>query len=215
VAVGAAGVMPLLPALNPPIAWALAFYVVGLMFLFAWTYHLLRGPLTEAPTHAAHALTAVVFGGMGMTALSALRVRPEPEGWGWVIAALVITWGNDTCAYFAGRFFGKHKLYPEVSPNKTWEGFFGGMVGSVVGMFVLDAFFFPFLTVADCIVVGIAGGLLGPTGDLAESMLKRAYGVKDSGKIMPGHGGLYDRVDALLFNAPWVFAYGWIAHHLV
>ena len=123
------------------------------------------------------------------------------------IAALVITWANDTLAYFAGRFLGRHKLYPEVSPNKTWEGFFGGMVGSVVGMFIARAFFFPVFTVADCLVLGIVGGILGPIGDLCESMLKRAYGVKDSGRIIPGHGGILDRIDALLFNAPLVFGY--------
>ncbi|HZA49924.1 MAG TPA: phosphatidate cytidylyltransferase [Myxococcaceae bacterium] len=207
-AIGAALVMPLLPVLAPTMAWALAFCVVGLMFLFAWIFHLVRGPLAEAPTYAAHALTAVIFGGLGFTAVSALRVMPG-RGLAWVIAVLVITWANDSMAYFAGRLLGRHKLYPEVSPNKTWEGFFGGMAGSVVGMFVLKLAFFPFLTVLDCAVVGLAGGILGPLGDLSESMLKRAYRVKDSGWIVPGHGGVLDRVDALLFNAPMVFA--WVA----
>jgi phosphatidate cytidylyltransferase len=208
VAIGAALVMPVLPVLAPIIAWALAFYVVGLMFLFAWTYHLVRGPLAEAPTYAAHALTAVIFGGLGMTAISALRVIPG-RGLAWVIAVLVITWANDSMAYFAGRLFGRNKLYPAVSPNKTWEGFFGGLAGSVIGMFVFKLAFFPFLTVLDCVVVGLAGGILGPMGDLAESMLKRAYRVKDSGWIIPGHGGVLDRIDALLFNAPMVFS--WVA----
>jgi phosphatidate cytidylyltransferase len=208
--------MPLLPMLAPSNdasslsnnAWALAFYVVGGIFLFAWTFHLVRGPLTDAPTYAAHALTALVFGGLGLTAVSALRVIPG-RGLAWVIAVLVITWANDSMAYFSGRLFGRHKLYPEVSPNKTWEGFFGGMGGSLIGMFVLKLAFFPFLTVPDCVVVGLAGGILGPIGDLAESMLKRAYRVKDSGKIIPGHGGVLDRIDALLFNAPMVFS--WVA----
>jgi phosphatidate cytidylyltransferase len=208
VAIGAALVMPLLPVLAPSIAWALAFYVVGLMFLFAWIFHLIRGPLAEAPTHAAHALTAVIFGGLGMTAVSALRVMPG-RGLAWVIAVLVITWANDSMAYFTGRLLGRHKLYPAVSPNKTWEGFFGGMAGSIIGMFVLKLAFFPFFTVLDCAVVGLAGGILGPLGDLSESMLKRAYRVKDSGWIIPGHGGVLDRIDALLFNAPMVFS--WVA----
>jgi phosphatidate cytidylyltransferase len=80
-------------------------------------------------------------------------------------------------------------------------------VGSVGGMFITRAFFYPVLTVTDCLVLGVAGGILGPIGDLCESMLKRAYGVKDSGRIIPGHGGILDRIDALLFNAPLVFVY--------
>lgn len=203
-----AGLLPLLPVWAPHDPWTVAFFIVAAMFVVAWTYHLIRGPLKDAPTLAAHALTGVLYGGMGLATLGALRVLPE-QGIGWVIAVLVITWANDTMAYFAGRFFGKHKLYPEVSPNKTWEGFFGGMVGSIVGMFVLKFVFFDFLTTVDCLVLGVAGGVMGPIGDLSESMLKRSYGVKDSGKIIPGHGGLLDRIDALIFNAPMVLV--WVA----
>lgn len=208
VAVVGAGILPLLPHLHAELAWTYGFFVIGLMFLVTWTWHLIKGPLAEAPVRSAHTLNALVYGGIGFVSLSALRLLPE-TGLGWVIAALTVTWANDTSAYFAGRFLGRHKLYPEVSPNKTWEGFFGGVVGSVIGMFVLKFFFFSFLTTADCLAVGIAGGILGPIGDLVESMLKRAYQVKDSGKIIPGHGGLLDRVDALIFNAPMVFA--WVA----
>jgi len=130
-----------------------------------------------------------------------------PEGLQWVISALVITWANDTCAYFAGRLFGRHKLHPAVSPNKTWEGFAGGAFGSVAGMFVARWVAFPALTTVDCIALGLLGAVLGPLGDLCESLLKRAHGVKDSGTLIPGHGGLLDRVDALLFNAPAVYLY--------
>jgi phosphatidate cytidylyltransferase len=207
-AIAGAALLPLLPVLAPGAAWSYAFFTVGGLFLVAWTYHLVRGPLKEAPVHASHALTGMVYGGLGLAALSWLRLLPE-EGLGWVIAALVITWGNDTCAYFAGRFLGRHKLYPEVSPNKTWEGFFGGMAGSLLGMVILKLGFYPFLGWGDVVGVGLLGGIFGPIGDLVESMLKRAYGVKDSGKIIPGHGGLLDRIDALVFNAPMVFA--WVA----
>jgi phosphatidate cytidylyltransferase len=202
-----AGIMPLLPVMSDqPFVWSFA--VVAVMFLFVWTYHLLRGPLTEAPLHAAHGLSGLVYGGLGLTTLAWLRLEQD-TGLAWVVAALAITWGNDTCAYFAGRLLGRHKLYPAVSPNKTWEGFFGGLVGSVVAMALLKLAVFPFLTVADVLIVGVAGGIFGPIGDLVESMLKRAYGVKDSGRLIPGHGGLLDRVDALLFNAPMLFAYVW------
>jgi phosphatidate cytidylyltransferase len=200
-----AGVLPLLPLLNTGSFAEPAFWVVGAVFLGAWSWHLLRGPLGDAPTRAGHLLTAVVYGGMGLAALSALRL--SEDGFGWVFAALVITWGNDTAAYFFGRFLGRHKLYPAVSPNKTWEGFFGGMAGSVGGMFLTRALLFPHITWVDALLLGLGGGLLGPLGDLCESMLKRAHGVKDSGKIIPGHGGLLDRLDALIFNAPWVYVY--------
>ncbi len=135
------------------------------------------------------------------------RLSIRPDGWSWVLCALIVTWGNDTCAYFVGRLFGHRKLYPEVSPNKTWEGFAGGFVGSLVGMFVARGTFFPALSVPDCLWVGAIGGIVGPIGDLSESMLKRAYQVKDSGKLIPGHGGLLDRLDALLFNTPLIFLY--------
>jgi phosphatidate cytidylyltransferase len=203
--IAVAAVMPLLPIWRPVDAAALACGAAGLVFFAAWGYHLLRGPLAEAPLRSAHLLTAFIYGSGGLTALATLRQLPD--GLWWVVAALVVTWGNDTSAYFSGRFLGKHKLYPEVSPNKTWEGFFGGALGSIGFLFLQHQFFFPRMTVLDCLVLGVLGGVLGPAGDLCESMLKRAYGVKDSGKIIPGHGGMLDRIDALIFNAPMVLLY--------
>lgn len=170
--------------------------------------------LTRAAPQAAFAALAPPHVGIGLAAVVALRQLPE-NGLAWILIALVVTWGQDTGAYFAGRLFGRHKLYPLVSPNKTWEGFGGGMAAAIAGCFAVRALLFPDLHVVDCLVVGGVAGILGPLGDLSESMLKRAFGVKDSGKIMPGHGGLYDRVDALLFNAPWVLAYAWLTGGLV
>lgn len=206
--------MPLLPMWNPVHASALISGATGIVLFVAWSWHLLRGPLPEAPVRTSHLLMAFIYGHGGLTALSALRLVPE-TGLMWVVSALVITWGNDTMAYFAGRLFGKHKLYPEVSPNKTWEGFFGGFVGAIGFLFLQRAFFFPTLTVLDCFVLGGLGSVLGPAGDLCESMLKRAYGVKDSGVIIPGHGGMLDRIDALIFNAPMVFLYVVFVRNLV
>lgn len=204
--VAMAAAMPFVPVAVPSHAAALVCASTGAVFLAAWCWHLVGGPLSQAPLRSAHLLMAFVYGHGGITALLALRLIPE-HGLMWVIAALVITWGNDTMAYFSGRFFGKHKLYPQVSPNKTWEGFAGGMVGAIGLLFLQRAFFFPGLTVLDCLVLGILGSILGPAGDLCESMLKRAYGVKDSGSIIPGHGGMLDRLDALIFNGPLVFVY--------
>lgn len=200
-----AGLMPVVVAWRPLDATALISAATGVVLFAAWVWHLLNGPLQEGPQRTAHVLTAFIYGHGGLTALMAIR-NFEEGGW-WVVSALVITWGNDTAAYFFGRFLGKHKLYPEVSPGKSWEGFFGGFVGAIGFMLVQRQFFTPFLTLTDCIFLGLCGSLLGPAGDLCESMLKRAYGVKDSGNIIPGHGGMLDRIDALIFNAPMVMLY--------
>ena len=197
-----AALLPFFPVWKPYEAAALICGVLGVVLFAAWLYHLVKGPIDQAPVRVGHLVTALVYAGGGLTSLMATRNLPD-GGW-WVVSALVSTWGNDTAAYFAGRALGKHKLYPAVSPNKTWEGFFGGMAGSIVGLLILKFGFFPAITVIDCVVMGVLGGVLGPAGDLCESMLKRAYGVKDSGSIIPGHGGMLDRIDALLFNAPMV-----------
>ncbi len=210
----AAGLMPLTVVWKPYEPAALVGGLIGVVIFAAWLWHLLKGPLLEAPTRVAHLVTALVYCGGGMTAL--MTVRMQPDGGWWVVCALVVTWMNDTMAYFSGRLFGKHKLYPAVSPNKTWEGFAGGMVGSVLGLFIVKIWFFQGMTLLDCVVMGILGGILGPAGDLCESMLKRAYEVKDSGKMIPGHGGMLDRIDALLFNAPMVLLwvqFGRVALH--
>lgn len=205
VGMAAAALFPILPPWLGVGFPAGAFWTVLAVFFFAWIFHLIKGPLPEAPTRAAHLITGVLYAGLGLAALAATRLLDH--GFAWVVCALVITWGNDTSAYFAGRFLGRHKLYPAVSPNKTWEGFVGGLCGSVLGLFIMRWFFFPQLPVSACFLVGTLGGLLGPLGDLCESMLKRAYQVKDSGTLLPGHGGFLDRIDALLFNAPLVFLY--------
>jgi len=203
--VAMSAVLPLLPVVAPSGSSQLAVGVTGLVLFSGWVWHLWRGPLPEAPLRTAHLLTAFIYGSGGLTALSAIRQGLD-GGW-WLFASLVITWGNDTSAYFFGRLLGKHRLYPLVSPNKTWEGFAGGFVGSVGFLFLQRQFLFPSLTVMDCLVMGSLASVLGPVGDLSESMLKRAYGVKDSGRIIPGHGGMLDRIDALIFNAPMVLLY--------
>lgn len=177
----------------------------GALTILAFSYYLLRGPLPEAPMRVAFLVTGVAYCGLLLSSLSGLR--PMKDGLGWIVLALAVTWANDTGAYAAGRAFGKHKLYPAVSPGKTWEGLVGGTLGSVGGAFVVQAFLLPSLSPLAVLAVALPCSVLGPIGDLSESMLKRAYQVKDSGKIIPGHGGLLDRVDALLFNLPYVWLY--------
>ena len=124
----------------------------------------------------------------------------------WMLLAfMAIIWANDVFAYMVGIAFGKHRLCERISPKKSWEGFFGGLVGAV-GLAVL----FGYLTDGYMIrwgIMGLIAALTGVAGDLVESMLKREAGVKDSGKIMPGHGGFLDRFDALFISVPFVVLY--------
>ncbi len=162
-----------------------------------------RSPLEEVPRAVAVVALSWLYCGVLLASVVGLRLRFDV---GWVILAFVVTWANDTFAYFTGHQFGRHKLLERISPKKTWEGFAGGAVGSVVGALVTRALLLPDeLSVPLAIAIGLGGALLGPLGDLAESMVKRAAGVKDSGKIIPGHGGMLDRIDALLFVSPWVY----------
>lgn len=134
-------------------------------------------------------------------------IRDLPSGWAWLYMVLGTTFAADTGAYFTGRYLGKHKLAPRISPGKTIEGLLGGLAMSVLAAFIVKYLIYNDFTVIDCLVAGGLSGLVGPLGDLGESMIKRSVGVKDSGNLIPGHGGLLDRVDALLFTCPLIYWY--------
>ena len=136
----------------------------------------------------------------------------RPDGSLWVTLAIAATFVCDTGAYFVGRSLGRHKLAPAVSPGKTVEGGVGGLLASIGFTFLARATFFPGLTVRDCLLVGLAAGVLGPIGDLTESLLKRSAGVKDSGNLIPGHGGMLDRIDAVLFVGAYVYWHVGLLH---
>lgn len=142
-------------------------------------------------------------GGM-LTAVPALYLLGGPS---FVVLSMGIAWSSDTGAYFAGRFFGKRKLAPRVSPSKTVEGAIGGMAGSVVWAVIAHFWFLHDLPLLHAIVLAAVANVLGQLGDLAESLIKRSTGVKDSGSILPGHGGLLDRIDALMFTAAACLVY--------
>jgi len=189
--------------MHPPLAlvWALvALVAVGAAVLFE------PGEIAGAGARLGLAAFGVFYIGLLAAPLAILH-RDAPEGPLWVFVALAVTFGNDTGAYFTGRALGRHKLYPTISPGKTVEGGVGGMVAGV-GMMLLGHFTVArTLSLADCLLVAIPAGIVGPIGDLIESMLKRASGVKDSGRLLPGHGGMLDRIDALLFVSAWVYVY--------
>ena len=158
--------------------------------------------LANAPRRVGLALLGTVYPGLLLSAL--VRLRQFDRGEWWIILALTVTWMNDTCAYFSGRAFGKRKLYPRISPSKTLEGAIGGALGSIAGAMIVQHFWIPQLAPWGAALIGAGAALLGPLGDLSESMLKRGFGAKDSGRLLPGHGGMLDRIDALIFNAPFV-----------
>ncbi|MBW2734393.1 MAG: phosphatidate cytidylyltransferase [Deltaproteobacteria bacterium] len=130
-----------------------------------------------------------------------------PHGAEWIILVFCVTWFADTGAYAAGRTFGRHKLYPKISPGKTIEGALGGVLAAVGAAALAHFWYLPELTWTHGLLIAIPGSLLGMVGDLVESMIKRGYGAKDSGRAIPGHGGLLDRIDALLFVVPYVYLY--------
>ena len=155
------------------------------------------GVLYVAP--AALALTWLRYG----PPLQGLHGTPW-QGAGWTVMLMATTWAADICAFATGNALKGPKLWPRFSPNKTWSGFFGGLVGAAAAAVGVAALLMR-LSLAGAALIGLAGGLATMMGDLWESMLKRRFGVKDSGDLIPGHGGLLDRVDGLMF-ATLVFA---------
>lgn len=136
-------------------------------------------------------------------------LRSITYAWGgWTIVAILVSiWMCDTMAYFGGLTMGKHKLFPRVSPNKSWEGAVWGFVGAVATMTIFRATLLPYLALHQALIIGVMIGVFGQIGDLIESLLKRDAGVKDSSAIIPGHGGVFDRFDSLIFVAPMLYLY--------
>lgn len=162
-----------------------------------------RGP--RPMTDAAWTLLGVAWiagGGAGAT----LILMFGPHGLRLLIAFVLVAALDDIAAYFAGTYLGKHKLAPNVSPGKSWEGAIGGFFGAVGGG-ALFGWWLGHLSVVQGIGVGVVCGMLVPFGDLVESLAKREIGIKDSGRLLPGHGGFLDRLDAIVMCAPAVYLY--------
>jgi phosphatidate cytidylyltransferase len=132
-----------------------------------------------------------------------VTLRERPDGLQWIILAFAITWTIDACAFFAGRLWGRHKWWPRLSPKKTWEGLIGGSVAGIAVAAVLSYLLVglnPWLG----LLLGVLAAVFAPMGDLAISLFKRKAGAKDTGQLIPGHGGILDRLDSLLFVVPLV-----------
>jgi phosphatidate cytidylyltransferase len=156
-------------------------------------------------THAGRVILGVLY--IPLLMAHFIMIRRSQSGVLWIFFILVLAFAGDIAAYYIGRRFGKRKLLPEVSPGKTVEGTIGLVAGSIAGCLLFKLFFFPMLPVAHAVVLGLVGSVAGQLGDLSESALKRAAGVKDSGMILPGHGGILDRLDCLMFITPFVYYY--------
>lgn len=168
-------------------------------------------PIERAGPRAAVLVTGLAYVALlGSSAIAVARPEHGPEG-RWVLLVIAaVTWLGDTAAFFGGKALGRHRLYPAVSPKKTWEGSVSGLAGSVLGALAVKWVFWAGADARDLVTFALIGGALGQGGDLVESVFKRSAGVKDSGGILPGHGGLLDRMDAFLFVAPfgWFWFYG-------
>lgn len=131
---------------------------------------------------------------------------PNANNGYFLMAFFILIWANDTGAYIIGSLIGKHRFFERISPKKSWEGFWGGLIFSMInGYFIND--YFEFLPLTAWLGLNLMIVLSASFGDLAESMIKRNLGIKDSGKILPGHGGILDRFDAVIFSSPFVFIY--------
>jgi phosphatidate cytidylyltransferase len=164
--------------------------------------------LGSIPTAALRIMTGVAGPLYVGALLTSIALQRRDLGAGYVLLTLTVAWLGDTGGYFFGRFFGKRKLYEAVSPKKTRAGFVGSLVGSAVAALVAHFGYLRSIPLLDALLLAVGAGLLGQLGDLSESLLKRSTGVKDSGWIVPGHGGILDRVDAVLVVAPIVYLYG-------
>jgi phosphatidate cytidylyltransferase len=198
---GASRAVEMLAVAGGSVPLVLAVVVPGLYYLFRF-----RDIPTVAGRYAA-TVAGIVYAGFLTTYLPKLKLLDPHQHGDTVLVVLLVAWVADTGAYFAGRFLGKAKLYEAVSPKKTWAGAWGGLAGSVLGVVALKLAFAHYLSWLDVVLIAVPGGILGQLGDLAESLIKRSVGVKDSGALLPGHGGILDRIDAVLFIAPYVYAY--------
>lgn len=152
-------------------------------------------------------VTAPLYVGGLLSPLVLLHGLSDGRGARWVLLVFTMAWLGDTAAYFSGRRFGRTKLYPRVSPNKTRAGLVGALAGSALAATLASATYLPVVALGEAVILGLATGLFGQLGDLVESLVKRSSNVKDSGNLLPGHGGLLDRIDAVLFVGPVVYLY--------
>ena len=179
----------------------LVFAVFALCCFFMWRTQQMEGVANRLGI----SVMALLYLGVSLSLWSWLR--HQILGREFIMFAVVPSCLCDTFAYLTGKLIGRHRLAPVVSPNKTIEGFFGALIGSLLGSFVVWYLLIHFIPWWHILILASCIWFISPLGDLIESMMKRSVGVKDSGKVIPGHGGLLDRLDALTFAGPFVYVY--------
>ncbi len=180
-----------------------SFGVIAPLMVFAAPF----GALLQAreSKHSDAAFATITLGifyiGLPFSFLVFIRFMDPARGFHWIFLLFIVIWAGDIFAYFVGRTVGRHLLFPSVSPKKTWEGAVAGLVGSLLAATAYALWIWKSADVANVVVLAALIAVAGQVGDLAESAMKRAASMKDSGNILPGHGGILDRIDALLFGS--------------
>ena len=178
--------------------------IFPLLFLF-FIYELFAAA-AQPFQNIAYVILAVVYIGIPFALVDMIAFREEHFFVNTIFGLLLLTWANDTGAYVVGSQIGKTALFPRISPKKTWEGSTGGVVVTLIIATVLS-YFFKELSLTDWLILGGIVAIFGSIGDLVESMLKRSFHIKDSGGLLPGHGGFLDRFDAFIFLIPFAYVY--------
>jgi len=179
-------------------------FLVFFLFVLAAVLKLIETGIVNFTSRLAMAITTAIYPGFFIS-FSILLYRDFPDGKFLLVFALINTWLADTFAYAFGKKFGSKKLAPTISPNKTWVGFVAAFLGGIAGIFIIQPCLGFNWTFAKLLLVSIVATFFGQLGDLVESAIKRDCGVKDSSSLLPGHGGLLDRFDSLLFVLPSIY----------
>ena len=181
------------------------FFFMMLFGYFLWTAKRHMGNTLN--THFKE-LVYSIFGGAYLVFMPVyfLRIYEAPSGVAWTILFLLVNWAGDSAAYFVGKRYGKEKLYPEISPKKTREGALGGLAAGVLVACIYKFLFLRNLSLPGAVIMACLVGAIAQIGDLCESFFKRAFEMKDSGSILPGHGGFLDRFDGVIFSLPVMYA---------
>jgi phosphatidate cytidylyltransferase len=196
----------ILPDLSVELGMFAALLLIPASYVFS------RKPLEDSLPSSAVAVLATTY--VGMLGGSLIRMRNDfPVGAKLIFFLLLVVWLGDSGAYYVGKSLGKHKLSPRISPKKTVEGLAGGIAASIVAAIVIHFTFFKEFPLVHAIIAGVILSISGVIGDLAESMWKRSADVKDSGTLIPGHGGFLDRFDSIFFTAPILYCYWTLIVH--
>jgi phosphatidate cytidylyltransferase len=188
----------------------IAYYPLLITILLVLTIIELFRNKNSAIINLGTTLLGILYFGLFASALLSIREMYQVDyiqGGLLIISIFASIWICDSAAFFGGTALGKHKLFPRVSPNKSWEGTVFGLLFAVIAMVISKVIILGFLSWFNVITIGLIVGIIGQIGDLIESLFKRDAGVKDSSTLIPGHGGIFDRFDSLLYTAPAVLLY--------